>query len=91
MGDIMNKEQLGKLCGFLGKYRLAEMMGISRETMRQKVNGDSDITRGDELRVRQAISDFVTELAKLNPSHELYFPRDHPSHAARLSSLSAVA
>jgi DNA-binding transcriptional regulator YdaS (Cro superfamily) len=62
----MNKESFSELCNLVGGMtNMATMIGVSFATIRRKVRGESKITRGDELKVREAVSGLVDKIKGL--------------------------
>ena len=61
----MTPAMLFHVCDLVGgQTRLAKLIGVTYSTMRRKCNGESEITKGDELKIRQAVGELVESLTK---------------------------
>jgi DNA-binding transcriptional regulator YdaS (Cro superfamily) len=65
LANNMNQESLFRICDLVGgQSRLDCMIGVTYSTMRRKCKGESEITKGDDLKVRQAVSELIEGLEK---------------------------
>ena len=65
----MTPDALSQICDLVGgQTRLGSLIGVTYSTMRRKCNGESEITKGDELKVRQAVSELIEALKKAFPT-----------------------
>ncbi len=64
----MTPATLSEVCDLVGgQTRLATMIGVTYSTMRRKCNGESEITKGDELKVKQAVQELGEKLLSVFP------------------------
>ena len=62
----MTPDSFSRICDLVGgQTRLATMIGVTYSTVRRKCNGESEITTGDDLKVKQAVGQLIEELKKV--------------------------